>query len=347
MSDLVPPITQETAGIVASAPVSWTQAMSRAIRSPLKLLEALDLPLTGYIEYDSSFRTFVPLEFLQRMRLGDPTDPLLLQVLPQSEEVRVAPGFVDDAVGDLQSLSAPGLIHKYDGRALLIASGACGVHCRYCFRREFPYEEVASRHQRWKPAIKEIERSPDIQEVILSGGDPLTLVDDSFFELVSQIDRIPHVDRIRIHSRMPIVIPQRLTDSFCDRLVKLRATAWFVIHANHANELDKVVLDRLAKLIDRGIPVLNQAVLLNRINDDFESLYDLMLRLVNNRISPYYLHQLDRVRGTHHFEVSKSKGLHLIDQLCAKLPGYAVPQYVIEQPGKSSKTPIIDPSGSC
>jgi len=335
--------------------VDWLAAIRRSVRFTDQLRQLVGLPpeiLVGESslgEQDERggklapvFPTFVPLEFLRRIRLGDPNDPLLRQVLPTAAEQTHHDGFVSDPVGDLDAMAASGLIHKYDGRVLLIASAACAVHCRYCFRREFPYIDAGSRSENWNPAIRYIELNEDVREVILSGGDPLTIVDDPLFDLLERIDSIQHVKRIRFHTRLPIVIPQRITANLCKKLRLLRANVWFVVHANHANELDQDCLDRLGMLVDSGIPVLNQAVLLRGVNDDEDSLVDLLLKLVDHKIQPYYLHQLDRVRGTKHFEVSIEKGLSLMHQIRQRLPGYAVPTYVTEQAGQSSKTPTIE-----
>lgn len=293
------------------------------------------------IKAEESFPTFVPLEFLARIRPGDPDDPLLRQVLPIANEDIDAQGFSTDPVGDLNSLAAQGLLHKYEGRALLITSGACGVHCRYCFRREYPYSSSSNAlTQSWQPSLDYLRERTDIHEVLLSGGDPLTLSDSKLAKLINQIETFDHVKRLRIHSRMPIVIPQRVTRDLVDHLVSSRLAVWFVVHVNHPNELDEGVLKRLGMLIDAGIPVLNQAVLLRGVNDRPEILKELCLKLVDHRIQPYYLHQLDRVRGATHFEVPIDEGKRLVEQLRASLPGYAVPTYVSEQPGAPSKTPL-------
>ena len=319
--------------------VDWQTAMKRAIRSSDVLRECLDLPIACHPGGEKQFPTFVPLEFLSRIKPGNPLDPLLRQVLPESaEDNHQDARFVSDPVGDQSALVSGGLLHKYTGRALMITTGACGVHCRYCFRREFPYSE--NRPNDWSAALDHVRSRSDIDEVILSGGDPLTLVDAKLFDLIDQIQTIDHVKRLRIHSRMPIVIPQRLTDTLVSQLAGSRLATWFVVHANHANELDGLVLDRMSALIDAGIPVLNQAVLLRGVNDDVDTLADLSTRLINHRAMPYYLHQLDRVRGASHFEVPEQRGRQLIDELRQRLPGYAVPTYVVEQAGERSKTPL-------
>jgi EF-P beta-lysylation protein EpmB len=325
--------------------VDWQTAMKRAIRSAAQLRRILGLPPKSddrKTEGELNFPTFVPWEFLSRIRPGDPEDPLLRQVLPSPAEEVEQTGFTSDPVGELNALATGGLLHKYQGRALVIASGACGVHCRYCFRREFPYAAAGSRAEDWRPSIEYIRNHPEITEVLLSGGDPLTIVDQKLDELITAIESIPHVRRLRIHTRMPIVIPQRVTAALTARFASSRLAVWFVVHANHPNELDQNVINRLAMLIDSGIPVLNQAVLLRGVNDDAATLIELCRRLVDHRIGPYYLHQLDRVRGAAHFEVPVATGKRLMKKLRESLPGYAVPTYVVEEAGKTSKTPVTD-----
>ncbi|WP_261344074.1 EF-P beta-lysylation protein EpmB [Roseimaritima sediminicola] len=319
----------------------WQEAMRRAIRDPGELCRKLDLPESladGRSAQD--FTVFVPLEFLARMRPGDPDDPLLRQVLSVEAENDTPDTYSLDPLAEQNASVLPGLLHKYHGRALLVTSGACAVHCRYCFRRHFPYQTVPKGLQAWQEALDHIAADPTISEVLLSGGDPLTLVDPLLQSLLGALDRIPHVRRLRIHTRLPIVIPQRVTEALRDMLAATRATSWVVVHCNHAAELDGPTLGALARLIDAGVPVLNQAVLLRGVNDSVAALEALSLRLVDHRIQPYYLHQLDRVQGAGHFEVDEATGLQLMAGLRQRVPGYAVPQYVREQPGERSKTPI-------
>jgi len=337
-SDFVP--TRLTG--VSGEPCDWQTAMKRAIRSAIELRRMLRLPPADDTDLDRDFPTFVPREFIARMQFGDPDDPLLRQVMPTDQENLVAADYTADPVGDLGAIPIRGILHKYDRRALMIASGVCGVHCRYCFRREFPYAENNLHGEQWGPALNYLRRRPDIDEVILSGGDPLTLVDESLDKLVSQIEQVEHVRRLRIHTRMPIVIPQRVTDTLVDRLARSRLAVWMVVHSNHANELNASVFDVLDSLIDRGIPLLNQTVLLRGVNDNADALIELCRRLVDHRVLPYYLHQLDRVRGAAHFEVPLETGRDIMNQIRAALPGYAVPQYVCEQAGQAGKIPISD-----
>jgi len=319
---------------------SWQAAMKDAVRDPAELCRLLDLSPESVGMSQSAgaqFPLFVPRGYVARMRPGDPADPLLRQVLPVTDEIAELPGFVADPVGDLAATRQPGLLQKYRGRVLLIATGTCAVHCRYCFRRNFPYDESPRSIEDWRPALDEIADDPSIHEVILSGGDPLTLVDATLGELVGQLSEIRHLRRLRIHTRLPIVIAERVTDELIDILSGSRLTPIVVIHANHANELDSRVAATLARLSDSGIVLLNQAVLLAGINDSIEAQAVLCERLVDLRVMPYYLHQLDRVAGAGHFEVPIHVGRRIVEELRSRLPGYAVPRYVQEVAGATSK----------
>ena len=313
--------------------------MATAIRTAADLRRHLHLPPADPTAAESNFPVFVPLSLAARIRPGDPDDPILRQVLAAPAEDEMVPGFGGDPVGDLPAAKDGGLIHKYHGRALLITTAACGVHCRYCFRREFPYADQSSRGKSYAPAIEQIRQDDSITEIILSGGDPLTLDDSAIDKLLDELERIPHLRRLRIHSRMPIVIPSRITTALVQRLATSRLTPWMVVHCNHAQEFNHEVSSAIARLINRGTPVLNQAVLLRGINDNITALANLSETLINHRVQPYYLHQLDRATGVAHFEVQPSQGRHLIDELKKILPGYAVPQYVTDRPGHPSKQP--------
>lgn len=318
--------------------------MRLAIRDVGRLRELLNLPPAESPEVaqaEQAFATFVPLEFLSRIRPEDPHDPLLRQVLPIAAETQSQPGFIADPVGDTAARVSTGLLQKYAGRALLIATGVCGVHCRYCFRRQFDYSPGAEDDdsRQFQSALDYLRRNESIDEVILSGGDPLTLSDGRLDKVLTEIEAIAHVRRLRIHSRMPIVIPQRVTQELVARWRASRLAVWMVIHCNHAQEIDNTVSDAISKLVDQGIPVLNQAVLLAGVNDDVQSLAQLCRELINRRVQPYYLHQLDRVAGAAHFEVSLERGRELVAALRATLPGYAVPTFVSEIAGETSKRP--------
>ena len=313
----------------SARPVSWQESMKKAIRDSHHLSIALGL-YADEVKWLTlpSFPVFVPLEYLSRIEKGNPSDPLLLQVAPQYAEDTNPIGFSEDPVGDSRFEAAPGLIHKYHGRVLLITSGACGIHCRYCFRRHYPYQTAPKSMQQWETSLAYIENNSTISEVILSGGDPLTIVDSLLAELIQQIEQIPHVKRLRIHTRMPVVIPQRVTSELCDILEQTRLAKWVVLHINHAREIDKQVAEAVVRLRQSGAALLNQAVLLRGVNDDGAALVALCERLVDIHITPYYLNQLDTVTGAAHFNVPVERGIELMQYLQEKLPGYAVPRYV-------------------
>lgn len=274
------------------------------------------------------------------MRFGDPLDPLLRQVFPLIDENIDAANFVADPVGDHLAITAPGILQKYKGRALLLTTGACAIHCRYCFRRHFPYGDSNPLASQWQETLKSISDDSSINEVILSGGDPLILTDFKLHQLVSDIENIQHIKRLRIHTRLPIVLPERIDEHLLSWISTTRLQVVMVIHANHANEIDQEVADAIAALNMAGCQLLNQAVLLKGVNDDIASLHDLSERLSEVKVTPYYLHLLDRVAGASHFDVSDQVGIVLIEQLRSLLPGYLVPRLVREQQGKSSKTVI-------
>ncbi|MEM6366583.1 MAG: EF-P beta-lysylation protein EpmB [Planctomycetota bacterium] len=317
---------------------TWQRSLHNAIRSRNELLQFVGLPVDQAPETD--FRVLVTREFAGRMRKQDPDDPLLKQVLPDAAESDHVEGFTSNPVGDDAARVAPGLLHKYAGRALIITTGACAVHCRYCFRRDYPYIETSDRSHKYRDAVEAVAADSSIDEVILSGGDPLTLTDHAMAKLVTKIESVDHVSRLRIHSRIPIVLPSRITQSLIHRLQRSRLSIWWVVHINHPAELDETTLKALSSLVKAGFPVLNQSVLLRGINDNVGILAELSTRLINAQVMPYYLHQLDRVHGAAHFEVAEDTGLALVAKLRERLPGYAVPQYVREIAGEASKTPI-------
>jgi EF-P beta-lysylation protein EpmB len=310
------------------------------VRDAAQLVAALELPATlvePALAAARSFPLFAPWPYIARMHKGDAADPLLRQVLPLAAELDQPPGFSADPVGDGAAQAAPGLLQKYNGRALLVTTGACAIHCRYCFRRHFPYSEGPRSIDDWQPAIGHIAADPTIDEVLLSGGDPLTLVDERLAELARRLADIPQVRRLRIHTRLPIVIPERVTAELLEWLCGTRLAPIMVVHANHPQEIDEAVAVAVGKLVDAGIPVLYQAVLLRGVNDVAAALIELSRRLIVLRVMPYYLHQLDRVQGAAHFEVPISRGLELIAEMRRALPGYAVPRYVQEIAGEEHK----------
>src|SRR5690554_2262546 len=331
-----------TASQRSAQPSDWRRDYREAITDPAQLLRELGLEhLAAQLPPDDAgFPMRVPRAFVQRMRRGDAADPLLRQVLPLDEETRLVPGFTLDAVGDLASRDARGLLHKYEGRALLIATGSCAVHCRYCFRRHFPYGEETAAANGWHEALEAVRRDPSLAEVILSGGDPLSLATAKLSELTGALAAIPHVARLRIHTRLPVVLPERVDDGLVAWLRGLPWPVTVVVHANHANEFDASVDAAMAALRDAGASLLNQAVLLAGVNDLVDALADLCERGFEAGVLPYYLHQLDRVAGTAHFEVGDDRARALHAALVARLPGYLVPRLVREIAGDASKRPL-------
>jgi EF-P beta-lysylation protein EpmB len=324
-------------------PLRWQELWRDAVTDPRELLDLLDLSHRAdelVARSDTGFAMRVPRGFVARMKKGDANDPLLLQVLPRAAELGEVPGFTRDAVGDLAARAARGVLHKYHGRALLIATGSCAVNCRYCFRRHFPYGEETAAANRWQEAIAELRADASIEEAILSGGDPLSLSTAKLAELTDALATIPHIRRLRIHTRLPVVLPERVDAEFLAWLARLPFGRVVVVHANHANELDTSVARAAADLRAAGAAVLNQSVLLRGVNDDAHALQALSLRLFECGVLPYYLHQLDRVEGVAHFEVDDDRARALMDALAAKLPGYLVPRLVREIPGAASKTPL-------
>lgn len=321
----------------------WQQLWREAVTDPRELLHLVRLEHLAerlLPDGDAGFALRVPRGFVARMRAGDPADPLLLQVLPQAAELLPQPGFVPDAVGDAAARSAHGVLRKYAGRALLIATGSCAVNCRYCFRRHFPYAEETAAANHWREAVAAIAADAGVEEVILSGGDPLSLSDAKLAELGRALVAIPHVRRLRIHTRLPVVLPERVDSGLTAWLAALPLQKIVVLHANHANEFDDAVDAACARLRDAGCTLLNQAVLLRGVNDEAASLVALSERSFAAGVLPYYLHQLDRVLGAAHFEVADADALALVEAVRHRLPGYLVPRLVREVAGEPSKSPL-------
>lgn len=324
-------------------PSTWQQSLRDAVTDARELLamvglaEHADALLPGA---DTGFAVRVPREFIARMRHGDMDDPLLAQVLPRAAELQKTSGFQLDALGEEEARAARGVLCKYEGRALLVATGACAVNCRYCFRRHFPYAEQTASASRWRDTIDHITGDPSINEVILSGGDPLALATAKLDELTRGLAGISHLRRLRIHTRLPVVIPARIDAAFLDWIHSLAWPVVMVIHANHANELDASVAAACASLRDAGVTLLNQSVLLRGVNDCSHALAQLSERLFDCGVLPYYLHQLDRVQGVAHFEVDDARALQLHAELRARLSGFLVPRLVREIAGETAKTPL-------
>jgi EF-P beta-lysylation protein EpmB len=323
---------------------SWQQVVKEAVRDVGELCRLLHLPAEFERRASAAvkdFPLFVPRPFLARIRRGDSADPLLRQVLPLEAETLAAEGFTSDPVDDHSAILEPGLLGKYAGRVLMVTTGACAVHCRYCFRRHFPYQTTPKSLDAWEPAIEQIAADASIHEVILSGGDPLMLVDDLLAALAKRLAQVPHLRRLRVHTRLPIMIPQRVNGELLGWLTGTRLTPIVVVHANHPAEIDTAVAAALGRLIDASVPVLNQAVLLRGVNDSIDMLAELCERLIDLRVIPYYLHQLDRVAGAAHFEVPVAEGRKIIAELKSRLPGYAVPRYVQEIAGRAHKVDLV------
>jgi EF-P beta-lysylation protein EpmB len=321
----------------------WQALLAAAVTDPETLLAALELGpewLPGARAAARLFPLRVPRGYVARMARRDPQDPLLRQVLPLKPECEVAEGFGPDPVGDLAALAAPGVLHKYRGRVLLTATGACAVHCRYCFRRHFPYGDAIASADRWRAALDYIAADPGIEEVILSGGDPLTLSDRRLAEFAEAAGRIPHVRRLRLHTRLPIVLPERIDAALLAWLGATRLAVVMVAHANHANEIDAGVRAALARLKEAGVTLLNQSVLLAGVNDSAGALADLSAALFDAGVLPYYLHLLDKVQGAAHFDVPEDRARTILSELNARLPGYLVPRLVREVAGAPGKTAV-------
>ncbi len=326
-------------------PADWCSLMANAITDPTELLEILNLDqrfLPGARAAAKLFALRVPRGYVARMRKRDPADPLLRQVLPLSEEIQALPGYTHDPVDDLSAVVAPGLLKKYRGRALLITTGACAIHCRYCFRRHFPYTKQHSGTDRFKHAVRMLADHTDTKEAILSGGDPLALSDARLAALVEAIANIKHVHRLRIHTRFPVIIPERVTPALLALVTHTRLRVIIVIHVNHANELNQDTAHALGMLSNTGAVLLNQSVLLRGVNDSTDALVRLSETLFEQGVLPYYLHMLDRVHGAGHFDTGQVRARQLHQALAACLPGYLVPRLVKETPGERAKT-LLEP----
>jgi len=319
---------------------AWQRVLAEAIRDPAALHGALGLDgegLPGATAAAAQFACRLPRPLLERIAPGAADDPVLRQFLPTGEELTAQPGYTTDPVGDLAAARTAGLLQKYAGRALLVTTGACAVHCRYCFRRHFPYQEQQAGRDDWNEAVAILAQSPDVAELILSGGDPLMLSDERIDTLWRQLAAIPHLHRLRVHTRMPVVVPERVTDALAGLLARPRFATSVVLHVNHANELGAAAVAALQRLRRAGITLLNQSVLLRGVNDDVDALRALSETLFAAGVLPYYLHLLDPVAGAAHFAVDEAIGIALVRALRERLPGYLVPRLVRETPGRPAK----------
>lgn len=321
----------------------WRRELAEAIRDPAELLRLLELPadlLPASRQAAAQFPLLAPRGFVARMRVGDVHDPLLRQVLPLGEETLLTPGFSTDPLAETACGPRPGVLHKYHGRALLVTTGACAVHCRYCFRRHFAYDELPRGRQWWSDAVAYVRADASLKEVLLSGGDPLTLPDAQLAALSAELATIPHLKRLRIHTRLPVVLPSRIDDGLLAWLSGTRLSPVVVIHANHPAEFSPDVVMACRRLRDVGVTVLNQSVLLKGVNDAVEVLAALSEALFGAGVLPYYLHVLDHVAGAGHFLVDDQRARELHTGVAARLPGYLVPRLVREEPGQAGKTPL-------
>jgi L-lysine 2,3-aminomutase len=326
---------------------AWQKSLLDGYAQPQALLQALgiapeDAPLAAQGLRDFPLR--VPRSYVARMRRGDPRDPLFLQVWPQAAEDQADRSLPTDAVGDLARSRGGGLIHKYQGRALLMTTGACAVHCRYCFRRHFPYSDHLAAREQWRPALDLIREDRSLEEIILSGGDPLSLSDTKLAVLVEALDAIPHLQRLRLHTRQPVVLPERVDEALLAWLGRTRLQTVIVLHINHAQEIDAALAAALRRLRATGAQLLNQSVLLRGVNDKLTTLKELSEKLFANGVLPYYLHLMDQVPGVMHYDVSEREGVSLMTELSAQLPGYLVPRLVREIAGQPAKTLVTRPA---
>ena len=332
-----------TAMVAGGNSLGWQSQLAGAVTVPQQLLSLLQLSpdlLPGALQANQAFSLRVPHAYIRRMTVGNPNDPLLRQVLPVDQESEHVAGFGLDPLAEQAHNPAGGVIHKYRGRLLLIVGGACAVNCRFCFRRHFPYQDKQLDRDSWSEALDYIRADTSIAEVILSGGDPLASSDRRLSRLATALNDIDHVKTLRIHTRLPVVIPERVTDELLHWFARQRLQPVMVIHANHANEIDESVKQALTRLRQAGVTLLSQSVLLKGINDNAQALVELGEALFRAGVLPYYLHLLDRVHGAAHFEVSEERAKAIIEEMMAVSPGYLVPKLVREIAGESSKTRI-------
>ena len=324
----------------------WQQQLKNTVNNIQELCSELDLDYNtlkhGRLNLQPKFPLKVSRYYLNKINKNNLNDPLLLQILPQVEELKSAPNFCHDPLEEEKYTKVPGLIHKYHNRVLLTVTGACGIHCRYCFRQNFPYENNILAQKERDLQLDYIIKNININEVILSGGDPLCVNNKYLDLLLSSLTSIPHIKTIRFHSRMPIVIPDRIDEELIEILNRYinnqHVNIVLVTHCNHPDELDEHIKNKMALLKNIGITILNQSVLLKNINDNAKTLVDLSHKLFECHILPYYLHLLDPVTGTSHYEVKHSNAKLLIKEVSSKLSGYLVPKLVQEIAGMPSKT---------
>ncbi|RTZ13866.1 EF-P beta-lysylation protein EpmB [Vibrio aquaticus] len=327
---------------VVSVEQNWLKQLANGISDPAKLLKELEIDPTPWqngFDARKLFAQRVPQSFVDRMEKGNPFDPLLRQVLPLSEEFEIHEGYSNDPLEE-QNNSVPGLLHKYHNRALMIVKGGCAINCRYCFRRHFPYDDNKGSKTVWQQSLDYVQTHPEIDEIILSGGDPLMAKDSELTWLIDRIADIPHVKRLRIHSRLPVVIPARITNELVDVLDRTRLQAILVTHINHAQEINQELRESLTKLKSIGVTLLNQGVMLKGVNDSVDAQVALSQSLFDAGVLPYYLHVLDKVQGAAHFNISDQQAKQIMAGVMEKVSGYLVPKLTREIGGRTSKTPL-------
>ncbi|WP_286270243.1 EF-P beta-lysylation protein EpmB [Thalassotalea hakodatensis] len=321
---------------------SWQKELAAVVTDPSELLKMLDIDPNAYQDHFSARKLFpvrVPKPFIARMIKGDIDDPLLKQVMPLSDEFIETTGFSTDPLAEHDTV-AEGLLHKYKHRVLMIVKAGCAINCRYCFRRHFPYADNSPNKQRWQQALDYIADHQEINEVIFSGGDPLMANDQHLHWLITEIEGISHVKRLRIHSRLPVVIPQRITPELVNMLANTRLKSTLVFHINHPNEIDEQFANAIEPLRQARIPLFNQSVLLKGVNDEVNTLCHLSEQLFDHGIQPYYLHLFDKVQGVAHFDIDNQQAQTLVAEMMAILPGFLMPKVVREIAGEANKTPI-------
>ncbi|MEW6997934.1 EF-P beta-lysylation protein EpmB [Colwelliaceae bacterium BS250] len=335
-------ITRNVDDLHCSWQNSWQKELANVVTDPKELLSLLNIDVESYRTHFSARKLFpvrVPRPFIAKMHKGDFNDPLLQQVMPLSNEFIEVSGYVTDPLGEHDTV-AEGLLHKYQHRVLMIVKAGCAVNCRYCFRRHFPYEDNSPNKARWQQALDYIKQHDEINEVIFSGGDPLMANDEHLAWLINQIEAIEHVSRLRIHTRLPVVIPQRITPQLTTLLANSRLNPVMVFHINHPNEIDDAFKQAIEPLRQARIPLFNQSVLLANINDNVKTLCTLSDKLFNTGIQPYYIHLLDAVAGAAHFDISEQQAVIIAKKMMAILPGYLMPKFVRENAGETNKTPL-------
>ncbi len=320
---------------------NWQEQLQMLIRDPKELCQLLELDpalVFSAQQASQSFALRVPRSFVERMEKGNPNDPLLRQVLPVAAELQATPGYTADPLEEQQANPVPGLIHKYQGRVLMILAGSCAINCRYCFRRHFPYENNKPNRQDWQRALDYVRADSSINEIIFSGGDPLTLADKHLQWFSEQMLGIEHLKRLRIHTRLPVVLPDRIDSEFTRWLSELPLQKIMVIHCNHPNEINDQVIEAMRSLSKAGVTLLNQTVLLKGINDCADTLVALSEALFQAGVLPYYLHLLDKVEGAAQFDCDQPLAQQLMIDISARLPGFLVPKLVREVAGAPAKT---------